>query len=193
MSTIATSLPQDPTDDELDDEQGAPEPEALSQPQGSTAHGKTAADDKTGRRPRRASGAKRAVERALAVTHLDRRQRELLSRVLGEKGYNDSDEAIVRLVLSSLEPSSQAGQALSQLAHIAKSDPLEAGVAAMELASDRGFLTAAWAALSFLGVANSSSAPGTTAKAGLALAKAAQSLPQPAMTDLKKLLAVIAD
>lgn len=186
-----TTAPWVATDeDELDEEPEEAE-EAPSAGKGTT---KTAHHDNDGKaqapKPRRSTGARRAVERALAIARLERRQRELLARVLGERGYDDSDDDIARVVLASLEPESVALSALPALLEISGADPLEAGVTAMDLASDRKLLSGAWAALAQLGVVKGQ-APTTTAKAGLAIAKAAQGLPGQALADLQGAISVL--
>ena len=174
-------------EDELDEE---PE-EAPAAGKGTT---KTAHHDNDSKaqapKPRRSTGTRRAVERALAVARLERRQRELLARVLGERGYDDSDDDIARVVLASLEPESVALSALSALLEISGADPLEAGVTAMDLASDRKLLVGAWAALAQLGVVKGQ-APTATAKAGLAIAKAAQGLSGQALAALQGAISVL--
>jgi hypothetical protein len=185
MST--TVAPWATTDeDELDEET----PEGTEAPALVESTGKDAATKAQAPRSRRSTGDRRAIERALAVARLNRRQRDLLARALGERGYDDSDDAIVRIVLSSLEPGSVAADALSALLAISSADPLEAGVASMGLVSDRKLLSGAWAVLVYLEVIKGP-APTTTAKAGLAVAKAAQGLPKPALDDLAKVVSVL--
>lgn len=185
MSTTATPWVTSDLDEEQEDE----ETTALAE-----GAGKPAKDDVDGKAPahrsRRSTGDRRAVERALAVARLDRRQRDILARALGDRGYDDSDDAIIKVVIGSLEPGSAAADALSALISIADSSPLEAGVASMDLASDRKLLSGAWAALVHLD-AIQGQVPATTAKAGLAIAKAAQGLPKPALRDLEKIVSVL--
>jgi hypothetical protein len=188
MSTTATpwaTSDQDELDEGQEDEETTPLAEGAGKPAKDEADGKAQAH-----RSRRSTGDRRAVERALAVARLDRRQRELLARVLGDRGYDDSDDAIVRIVIGSLDPGSIAAGALSALLEISSADPLEAGVASMDLASERKLFSGAWAALVHL-EAVKGPAPATTAKAGLAIAKAAQGLPKPALGDLGQVVSVL--
>ncbi len=141
---------------------------------------------------RRSTGTKRIVERTLALSRLERRQRELLAAMSAIRGYDDGGGAIARLVVTCLDTASRIEAVLSQLIEVAKADPLEAGVLATELAGDKAALAAAWAALSSLGAVDEA-CPSTTARAGLAVAKAAQGLQGPALSDLAGIIAAISD
>lgn len=177
-------------EDELDEEpEEAEEAQAAGKNTTKAAHHNNDGKAQTSK-PRRSTGARRAVERALAVARLEKRQRELLARVLGERGYADSDDDIARIVLASLEPESTAATVMSALLEISGADPVEAGVSSMELASDRKLLSGAWAALAQFAVVKGQ-APSVTTKAGLAIAKAAQGLPAQALSDLKGIISVL--
>lgn len=180
------------TDEEAEDLSGdEPEGQVPAQKPPATAKKEDAEDKAQAQRPtRRSTGTRRAVERALAVARLESRQRELLARVLGERGYDDSDDAIARIVIGSLEPEPVAAGALSALLEIAGADPLEAGVASMDLASDRKLLSATWAVLSHYDAVRGP-APTATAKAGLAIAKAAKGLQKTALDNMRSALAAL--
>ena len=162
----------EPADDttitEPDDETTTAEPEVAG-PEG--AH-----------HPRRGrpSVTRQAVLRTLAVTHLDKRQRDVLARLVGVRDMGAGDDGIARLVLSSLV-SGRAGTTARRLLEIAGTDALEAGVLAAELASDRTALTLAWSALVAL---EASEGPVPARRAGLALAGAVQSLTPARRRDL---------
>lgn len=198
-STWATGLEEE--DAEAEDSLGPTEeapsghntaPKDTTGPVGTPTPTGTAAGTPTGRRAKRASGARRTVELTLAVSHLEPRQRELLAHLNGLRGYDDGEPFMVRLVLASLDQGSRAGAVLGQLLEIAKASPLEAGVLATELAGDRAVLAVAWAVLASLG-AVSGPAPGSQAHAGLAVAKAAQGLSATALEDLSGVLEAIGD
>ena len=185
MSTTTTAQWADLEDDRAEDEELAPQAHQTTSAQPGNAKDKAPAG-----RARRPSGTRLAVERTLAVVRLGPHQRELLAKLLGTRD-TDGDDAIARLVLASLDQSSRAGVVIDKLTEIAQAVPLEAGALATELAvGDKALLAPAWAALTALGAA-SSTCPSAPAKAGLAVAKAAQGLSAAALADLRDVLSAL--
>lgn len=184
MTTSQWAESQDDLDevDEEDEDPGAGEPAEQSPAPGA---GHT-------RRGRRASGARRDVERTMAVMRLAGSQRGLLARLYGLRGYDDGDDAmIVRLVMTSLDQSGKGTSAVvAKVIEIAQASQLEAGVLATELAVDKASLATAWTLLSAIGAVDEA-CPNTAARAGLAVAKASQSLKQATIDDLTKILGAI--
>jgi hypothetical protein len=123
---------------------------------------------------------RQAVLRTLAVSHLDKRQRDVLARLVGVRDVGTGDDGVARVVLASLA-SGRAGTTARRLLGIAGADALEAGVLAAELAADRTALTSAWSALVAL---EASEGPVPARRAGLALAGAVQSLTPARRRDL---------
>jgi len=139
------------------------------------------------RQPRGTRGAtRRAVERALAVNALSAGVRRLLARSLGV----ESDD-VVELAVASLDAGQQAKTVLTTLVEIAEGDAMEAGVVATGLASEKAEFKKVWAALAALDDSLPASAPSTQAKAGLALARAAQGLAREARSSLAKAIDIL--
>ena len=171
------------------DWQAAFEPATVDEPE-ETAVTEPAAEDKdrpaTTTRPRRratSSGPEHIVRLALAVAGLSKARRELLASLSGQRNYDDSEPARVRLVLAALQGASLAG-VISRALELAGAEPLEAGVLAAELASDRQALAAAWAAVGAEGAPQ-------VQRPGIALARAAGAVSPGRRHDLEALKEVL--
>jgi hypothetical protein len=92
-------------------------------------------------RPGRPPAGDRRIERAVAICRLSRAQRELLARLAGVRGFDDSNAAVARLV----DPATDAARLAEKLVEITEADALDAGVLAAELAADREAKATAWA------------------------------------------------
>lgn len=77
---------------------------------------------------------------------------------------------------------------LTTVGDIAKADAMEAGISATVLATDnKSLFRSAWRVLGRLGVSLPAQVPAASAAAGLAFAKAAQSLDEPSRKSLARL------
>lgn len=123
--------------------------------------------------------ARACAEKALAVDRLDEQDRHLLSILAGASG-DDVVSVTVALVAPGQRQSSSTRR---DLLAVHDADPLEAGVEAAQLAADKNQFKAVWALAHGLDLVSSPMPPSTVpAKAGLALAKAVQSM-DPAARD----------
>jgi len=91
-------------------------------------------------RPGRPPAGDRRIERAVAICRLSRPQRELVARLAGVRGYDDSNAAVARLI----GPATEAAALAERLVAIAEADALDAGVLAAELSADRDAKAVAW-------------------------------------------------
>lgn len=135
---------------------------------------------------KKATGARKVAERALAVAKLSTGRRSLLAAAAGLR----ADADVLDVTVASIEAESKILAALSKALELTEADALEAGVMATELAADRSALAPVWALVSSSSEL-AASPPQVPAKAGLALARAAQGIDKAVHTDLGSLAALL--
>jgi hypothetical protein len=112
-------------------------------------------------------------------------RREMLAGLLGLRKTAATDTVVLVVALYEADAST-AAPVLALLAIAETAEPIEAAVAAVELADDRDRAKAVWALLTSLGEV-SGAIPQVAAKAGGAIAKAAQGLSKNSLAELKEL------
>lgn len=128
-----------------------------------------------------------AVTRTLRVAALDSGTRSALAMALG---IGDADDTFA-LAYAAVSRGTELTESISAINAVANADPIEAGVMATEMAADSAAFRTAWRLLGAV-TELSPIPPGAQSKAGLAMARAAQSLkPQKkdALTSLGEVLA----
>lgn len=148
-----------------------------------------APDDAEARRPRRRrtpDAVIAAVERTLRVVHLPDDTSKALADALGV-----SSDDVAELAKATVTRGDQLQAAIAAVVELSTCDPIEAGVLATEMANDAAAFRSTWRLLSSL--TNMGRVPVSAhAKAGLAVARAAQGLDSKSKQSLAAMLAVFA-
>jgi hypothetical protein len=132
---------------------------------------------------------RRPVERALAVSALPAQISSLLGQSLGLDASTTAD--VVELAVESLARERQGKSTIATLMSLAKTDAMEAGVSATELAADKAEFKKVWGLTALLDDNLPAAIPAAQAKAGLALARAAQGFDSTSLGLLAKAQSVL--
>lgn len=125
---------------------------------------------------------KRVAAKAVQIAAVKAPQRAILAAILGVE--NDT----VSLTVAAITTSSEA--AVNDLFALADADPMEAGLMAAELGADKARMKAVWGLLSALDAVTGEPAS-QSAKAGLAIARAAQALDKNTRSDITAALGLM--
>lgn len=125
------------------------------------------------------------MELTLKISSMNESQRALLATAIGGNAT-----AVADLAVDTLNHESDARTVLTAVNDICRADPMEAGILATVLASDnKALFKSAWKILVLLpSELTSAQIPAASAIAGLAFAKAAQSLDDPSRKAVARLL-----
>lgn len=134
------------------------------------------------------SAIRRAVHRALAISDAPAEVCELLAVSLGLA----PGASIADLALAASDSPKHGVSAITTVLDLAASSPLEAGVLAVSLASDRHRIVPVWQLVRHLDDSLPASVPAGHTKAGMNLATAAQNLDQSARELLADTLVLLA-
>lgn len=138
-------------------------------------------------KPRRSSPAnptRQCVELTLRISSMNESLRALL---VAATGVNSTD--LVDLVVATMSHGYDVRSALSSIRDIGNADVMEAGINATILSSEhKALFKSAWRVLAHLPSGLAAQIPAGSANAGLAFAKAAQSLDEPSRKAVARLL-----
>jgi hypothetical protein len=131
------------------------------------------------------SGIQHNVELTLRISAMNETTRALLATAIG-----CNSNAVVDLAVDTLSHESDARAVLTSVNDICTADPMEAGILATVLASEnKAIFKSAWRILVLLpSDLTTAAVPAGSANAGLAFAKAAQSLDEPSRKAVARLL-----
>jgi hypothetical protein len=131
------------------------------------------------------SGIRHNVELTLRISAMNESTRALLATAIG-----CNSNAVVDLAVDTLSHESDARAVLTSVNDICTADPMEAGILATVLASEnKAIFKSAWRILVLLpSDLTTAAVPAGSANAGLAFAKAAQSLDEPSRKAVARLL-----
>jgi hypothetical protein len=146
----------------------------------------TGSPQPTARRPSTRS----IVDVALAVNALSSVERAILTEATPSKVDPTN---VAQLAVAAVEQRAVITKTLSSLLEVSRADPVEAGIVAISLDedSDKKLFGRVWAVLAQLDVELGSSPPHSTARAGLALAVAAQRLDAKAEATIKRVSSAV--
>lgn len=139
----------------------------------------------------RRGGVRRAVERALVVSALDKATISLLAQTLDVDLDKSGGDGVADVAIASLEASGDARSTLSLLVQMIDADDMEAASIATGLALEKTALKRIWTALRTLDDSLSVGPPSRPSQAGLALARSARKLGAAKQKTLSKALEVL--
>ena len=131
------------------------------------------------------SGIRHSVELTLKISAMNESTRALLATATG-----CNSNAVVDLAVDTLLNESDARAVLTSVNDICRAEPMEAGILATVLASEnKALFKSAWKILVLLpSDLTTATVPAGSANAGLAFARAAQSLDEPSRKAIARLL-----
>lgn len=156
------------------------DPTTLLEPAKATSH-----EPARPRAKRPSSAVRHGVELTLRISAMNETTRALLATAIG-----CSSNAVPDLAVETLSHESDARLVLTSLNDITRAEPMEAGILATVLASEnKALFKSAWKILVLLpSNLTTAAVPAGSANAGLAFAKAAQSLDEPSRKAISRLL-----